>query len=233
MAHLDPQSNDQLRDFAPMLGLSAGLLGFAPNSLKTMARNPELFIAFGLLSKAALGDDSLKVPHARIAGMLLKLAWRGVVKKIRRQRRSSIDPRMRQLIAFTVSLSAGCRYCQAHTSGTLDRQGVPAEKIEAILNYASSPLYSPAERAALDLAFAAGTTPNTSSPEHFAELRRHFDEDQILDIVTVIAYFGFLNRWNDTMGTDLEAPALALAQSRLSHSVDWNAGKHGGAESNP
>ena len=227
MAHVNRLTDAELRDFSPILAVSAQVLGFAPNSMKTMARNPELLISFSLLSKAALGGD-VRVPVLGVAGMFLKLIGKGLLNKLRGRHRKRASSNLRQLVAFAVSLSAGCRYCQAHTSGTLDRQGVSPEKIEAILSYSSSPLYTPAERAALDLAFAAGGAPNRSAPEHFTELRRHFDDDQILDIVTVIAFFGFLNRWNDTMGTDLEAPALDLAGRRLTASVDWEVGKHAG-----
>jgi alkylhydroperoxidase family enzyme len=56
----------------------------------------------------------------------------------------------------------------------------------------------------LDLAFAAGETPNRSSKEHFDELKKYFSDEVITDIVSVISIFGFLNRWNDTLGTELE-----------------------------
>ncbi|MDZ7727690.1 MAG: hypothetical protein U5Q44_05530 [Dehalococcoidia bacterium] len=41
----------------------------------------------------------------------------------------------------------------------------------------------------------------------------------------VISLFGWLNRWNDTMATDLEEEPLAFAQEHLG-GAGWAAGKH-------
>ncbi len=46
--------------------------------------------------------------------------------------------------------------------------------------------------------------PNEASVADFNEVKEHFDEDQIVEIVATIALFGYLNRWNDTMATTLE-----------------------------
>ena len=115
-----------------------------------------------------------------------------------------IDQASRQLIALAVSLSAGCKYCQAHTSHGAERAGVTDDKISAILNYKQSDHFSDKEKALLDLAYASGRTPNESNKEHFTDLKKYYSEEQITDIVSVISIFGFLNRWNDTLGTELE-----------------------------
>ena len=72
----------------------------------------------------------------------------------------------------------------------------------------------------------ADQVPNEASEEHFAALRKHFSERQIVQIVAVIAMFGFLNRWNDTMATTLEEDPVAFAE-RVLGSMDWTPGKHG------
>ena len=115
-----------------------------------------------------------------------------------------LSPGLRQLIALACSLSAGCKYCQAHTSHGAERAGINQQKIAEILKYNDSELYAENERAVLDLAFAAGETPNRSSKEHFDELKKYFSDEVITDIVSVISIFGFFNRWNDTLGTELE-----------------------------
>ncbi len=117
---------------------------------------------------------------------------------------NSLDIQTKQLIALASSLSAGCKYCQAHTSHGADRAGVDQEKIAQILNYTDSKKYSKEERAVLDLAFAAGKVPNMSTKKHFDNLRKYYSKKEIVDIVSVISLFGFLNRWNDTLGTALE-----------------------------
>ena len=115
-----------------------------------------------------------------------------------------IDIQTKQLIALASSLSSGCKYCQAHTSHGAERAGVSANKISDILKYTESDLYDDKERALLDLAFAAGKTPNECNKNHFDQLKKYFSKKEIIDIVSVISLFGYLNRWNDTLGTVLE-----------------------------
>ena len=126
-----------------------------------------------------------------------------------------VDMQTKQLIALASSLSSGCKYCQAHTSHGAERAGAKEEKIAEILNYAQSDYYTNQERAVLDLAFASGRTPNESNVEHFNELKKYFSDDQIIDIVSVISMFGFLNRWNDTFGTKLEDVPKDFVEEKL------------------
>ena len=126
-----------------------------------------------------------------------------------------VDMQTKQLIALASSLSSGCKYCQAHTSHGAERAGAKEEKIAEILNYTRSDYYTNQERAVLDLAFASGRTPNESNEEHFNELKKYFSDDQIIDIVSVISMFGFLNRWNDTLGTRLEDVPKSFVEEKL------------------
>ncbi|MEC7865744.1 MAG: carboxymuconolactone decarboxylase family protein [Pseudomonadota bacterium] len=125
------------------------------------------------------------------------------------------------LIALASSLSSGCKYCQAHTSHGASRAGVNSEKIAEILKFKESDQFSSSEKAALDLAFAAGVTPNASKKEHFIELKNYFSDEAIIDIVAVIALFGFLNRWNDTLGTKLEDVPKEFVEKEL-RPLGWN-----------
>ena len=132
---------------------------------------------------------------------------------------------LKQLVAHVASQAAGCRYCQAHTAHSAEGVGVEQAKIQAALEFETSGLFEPAERAALRLARDAALVPNAVEAEHFEELRRHFGEQEIVELVGVIALFGFLNRWNDTMATALEASPRAFGEKHLSGS-GWQAGKH-------
>ena len=126
-----------------------------------------------------------------------------------------IDIQTKQLIALASSLSSGCKYCQAHTSHGAERAGMKEEKVADILNYSASRHYTDKEKVLLDLAFAAGMTPNKSTKSHFDNLKKHFSKKEIIDIVSVIALFGFLNRWNDTMGTVLEEIPENFVENKL------------------
>jgi len=100
-------------------------------------------------------------------------------------------------------------------------------QIAAVWSYDTSPFFSDAERAALALAQAAGSVPNTADASHFETLKKYFSENEILEIVGIVALFGFLNRWNDTLATPLEESPLIFAESHLGVN-GWAVGKHGG-----
>jgi len=126
-----------------------------------------------------------------------------------------LDAGTKQLIALASSLSAGCKYCQAHTSHGAERAGIEEKKIADILNYSKSAQFSEPEKAILDLAFAAGKVPNNSNQEHFDNLSKYYSKKEIVDIVSVISLFGFLNRWNDTLGTALEEVPERFVNDKL------------------
>ena len=171
-------------------------LGFIPNSVLIMQRKPNIVRAFAQLSAAINAD-----PDAQV------------------------DRGFKRLIAHVASRAAGCRYCMAHTAGGAMRFGVDAAKLAAVWEYRTSSLYSEAERVALDFALAAASVPNDVTDEMFAELRRHWNDTQVVEIVAVIATFGFLNRWNDTMATPLEAEPIEVGEKHLAPH-GWAAGKH-------
>lgn len=137
----------------------------------------------------------------------------------------TVDLPLKQLVAMIASVSAGCRYCQAHTGASAKKLGATEEKIAAVYDFETSDLFSEAERAALRLARDAAIVPNATTPEHFADLKEHYSDAQIVEIVAVISLFGWLNRWNDTMATELEDEPLAFASGALA-SHGWQVGKH-------
>ena len=138
---------------------------------------------------------------------------------------SSLPTGLVQMVAQVASSAAGCRYCQAHTAHTGERMGISDEKLADLWLFETSEHFSDAERAALRLAFHAGQAPNVVTDDDFVELRKHYDDDQITGIVAAISMFGFLNRWNDTMATDLEEAPMAFGERVLSAN-GWEPGKH-------
>ena len=137
----------------------------------------------------------------------------------------TVAEELKMLVSLIASQAAGCRYCQAHMANLSSIYQASDAKIRSVWEFETSTLFTPAERAALRLALKAARVPNEASAEDFDELRRHFEEAEIVEIVASIALFGYLNRWNDTLATDLEEPALAVA-ARTIAPVGWEPGKH-------
>jgi uncharacterized peroxidase-related enzyme len=197
MARIAPVQRDSSKDFATVFEVTGAVMGFVPNSMLIMARDPELLAAFAELSAVIVA------------------------------RPGRIDPGLKALIMYVVSRSAGCQYCVAHSANLAASRGIPVRKVEDVWKYEKSPEFNDAERAALRFAQAAGQVPNAVTDADFTELRRHFDEDEILEIVAAIAFLGFLNRWNDTLQTPLEAAPRDFAERHLA-AGGWTAGKHAG-----
>ncbi len=170
-------------------------LGFVPNSMLIMQRVPKLAKALAALT-AAVWDPEGKV-----------------------------DRGFKRLVAHVSSRAAGCQYCMAHTAGGALHFGIEDKKLAAVWDYQTSPLFSPGERAALDLAVAAACVPNAVTDDMFVEMRKYWSEDQIVEIVGCISLFGFLNRWNDTLATPLEHEPIEVGERFLAPR-GWSVGKH-------
>ena len=170
-------------------------LGFVPNSMLILQRKPKIARALQQLT-AAIWDPA-----------------------------GEVDRGFKRLVAHVASRAAGCRYCMAHTAGGALHFGVEERKLADVWEFRTSPLFSQAERVALDFAIAAASVPNGVTDEMFADLRRHWSENQIVEIVAVVSTFGFLNRWNDTMGTPLEEEPMQAGEKFLAPR-GWSAGKH-------
>jgi len=144
----------------------------------------------------------------------------------------TVSQELKTFIALVASLSSGCQYCAAHNANFAQRDGVAPEKEADIWAYETSAHYSEAERSALRVAQAAAQVPNAVTDEDFEDLKTHFSDEQIVEIIAVISLFGFLNRFNDTMATTLEPAAVVAGETFLS-GYGWNVGKHKPQDNKP
>ena len=194
MPLIKPLSNIEDKETLELVTFFNETLGFCPNSVLTMQKKPHLAQAFVNLNKAVMDN----------AG--------------------SISSEFKRIIAYISSNTAGCRYCQAHTIRAAERYGGEKERLEQAWDFENSSLFSEAEKVALRFTIAASSVPVSTSQELEELLQHHWDETDILEIMSVIALFGYLNRWNDVMGTSLEKDAKDSAESLLQN--HWDIGKH-------
>ena len=138
----------------------------------------------------------------------------------------TVDEELKMLVSLIASQVAGCRYCQAHMANLSKIYQASEEKISQVWNYEESDLFTDAEKAALRLAYYGAMSPSQSSQEHFDELNKHYDESEIVEIVATISLFGFLNRWNDTLATEIEQLPAMVAKETIGKTFNWEAGKH-------
>ena len=168
-------------------------LGFCPNSVLTMQKKPELAEAFVNLNIAVM------------------------------QNTGKITSEQKRLFAFLSSATTGCRYCQAHTILAAERYGASQERLENIWEFEEHDCYTNAEKAAFRFVVAASKVPVAVTIEIEEDLKHFWSEEEIVEIMSVVALFGYLNRWIVVMGTTLEDPANETASKIFSN---WNKGKH-------
>jgi alkylhydroperoxidase family enzyme len=195
MAHLQPLPPEATPELAEDFAIFERILGFVPNSLLTMQRMPAMVKGFGELTKAVMDPEG------------------------------PVDLGFMRLIAHFASRAAGCQYCEAHSLVAAKIHGISQDKLDAIWEYQDSPLYSEAERVALDFALAAGAVPNDVNTDLMERMKAHWTEEEIVQILGAVCLYGFLNRWNDSMATDLEASPLAMGERVLAQG-GWTGGKH-------
>lgn len=194
-AHVTPLPLDALAEVQDIIDVAQKASGYVPTSMRILAHKPKILRAFG-----------------------------GLIGEIMRTE-TELPREVKWLTAHAVSTAAGCVYCQAHTAANGHKSGLATEKVEALMIYRTSPLFSDVERAVIEFGLAAGEVPNAVTREHFNALREHFTEGQIVEMVSVISLFGWLNRWNDTFASDLEDAPRAFAAAHLSDR-GWAVGKH-------
>jgi len=217
-----PITEQESKPFAFLFKYVKQQMGFIPNSMKTMARVPAILGAFGSLAASIIGNPKKVKPSVALRLNFKQMGW--MAKHMKNEDRVPLY--LKNLVAHVSSNASGCRYCQAHTIGEAEHNGATKEQLEAVWDFENNAIFSEKEKAALRFGFAGGCVPNAVTEDHFVELRKHFTEEQIVELGATIALFGFLNRWNDTFATSLETPAIETAEKYLAKS-GWSIGKHG------
>ncbi|MDF0714906.1 carboxymuconolactone decarboxylase family protein [Muricauda sp. 334s03] len=198
MALVDPLCPDHDLETKELAEFFNETLGFCPNSVLTMQHRPAISKAFINLNKAVMANEG------------------------------RVTSALKRMIAWVSSNATGCRYCQAHAIRAAERYGAKQEQLDNIWEYRTHSAFSDAEKAALDFALAASQVPNTVNADIKKRLCQHWNDGEIVEMMGVISLFGYLNRWNDSMGTNIEDGAVESAEKYLGE-VGWQKGKHDGS----
>ena len=196
MALVKPLEENEIEsDLCEFIQFFKGPLGVIPNSVRTMSRRPKIARAFTELNMAVM------------------------------ECHGDVTPEFKRIIGYITSYVSGCRYCQAHTILGSQRFGSTEARLKDAWNYENSEHYTDAEKIALKYAHAAASIPNGVNAELENELKEQWEDNDIVEITAVIALFGYLNRWNDSMGSALEDLPIEAGNNLLGD-TDWEVGKH-------
>jgi len=195
MPLIDPLKGIADPDTKKLVDFFNETLGFCPNSVLTMQRQPSIAKAFVQLNMAVMEN------HGQLTS------------------------EFKRLIAFVSSNTTGCRYCQAHTIRAAERYGASQDRLSNIWDFQNQECFTDAEKAALSFTQQASSVPVNINPEVEARLKESWSDNDIVEIMGVIALFGFLNRWNDVMATSIENDAKISGEELLTK-ISWHPGKH-------
>jgi AhpD family alkylhydroperoxidase len=106
----------------------------------------------------------------------------------------TLDPQLRELVNLRASMVNGCAYCvQLHSQDAL-AAGEQQHRLLALAAWEESPFFSARERAALRLTDAVTNVADGHVPDEvYEEASRHFDEDELAQLVFAAVV---INAWN-------------------------------------
>ena len=112
----------------------------------------------------------------------------------------AMPERLKVLAELKAATMTTCEYCIDIGSQIARRAGLSEDQLLALPAYRDSDRFDELEKLVLDYAVGMSRTPVEVPDELFAELRRHFDERQIVELTNVIALENMRGRFNLALG---------------------------------
>jgi AhpD family alkylhydroperoxidase len=140
------------------------------------------------------------------------------------RRSSPIPSALRSLLTVRVSQMNHCRFCIDINSATLLKRGIGEDKLYALENWRASNLFDERERIALEYAEAITRSDLEVSEDLLARLKRHFDDDAIVELTALIAFQNMSSKFNAALEVPPQGfcrlPAREAAERAQASSVD-------------
>jgi uncharacterized peroxidase-related enzyme len=122
----------------------------------------------------------------------------------------SLDRRLFELVYIRVSMVNGCMYCLQHHVAASKRLGLGLEDWRGLEKPLESPRFSETEKVALAYAERLTRTPTNDIEPEVSLARKHFNDEQMVDLTAVIALANLTNRLNDGLGIEFEGTPETL-----------------------
>jgi uncharacterized peroxidase-related enzyme len=111
----------------------------------------------------------------------------------------TVEPRYKELAYLRTAMVNGCEYCTRAHIASSKRAGVTAEQVAALPFFARSPLFDEKEKATILYADRVTRGAAGIRGPQLEELRKFYDEGQIVELTLVICIANFTNRFNDAL----------------------------------
>lgn len=109
--------------------------------------------------------------------------------------KGKIDPELKWKIAYVVSETLRCPFCVDVTSKMLKKMGATEKLLE---NAKKLEDLNEKEREILQLVKEVTLKAHVCTPELFEKMKENFSEEEIVEIVSIIGLFNYINRFNNT-----------------------------------
>jgi uncharacterized peroxidase-related enzyme len=111
----------------------------------------------------------------------------------------TVEPKYKELAYLRASMVNGCEYCSRAHIASSKGAGVTAEQIAALPFYSRSPLFDEKEKATILYADRLTRGAAAIRAPALQELRKYYDDGQIVELTMTICMANFTNRFNDAL----------------------------------
>ncbi len=133
---------------------------------------------------------------------------------------SPLEPVLRSLVTVRVSQINWCRFCVDINSALALKRGGSLERLEALERFEESALFSEREKAALAYAEAMTYSERRVTAGNLARLRRHFDDDAVIELTALIAFQNLSSKFNAALGVEPQGFCHAAPQPKARGDVN-------------
>ncbi len=106
-----------------------------------------------------------------------------------------VNDRLKWRIAYTVSETLKCKFCVDVTLKMLKKMGASDEEIEDVKKIEE---FSEKEKETLELVKEVTLKAHVCTPELFKKMKENFSESEIVEIISIVGLFNYINRFNNT-----------------------------------
>ena len=99
------------------------------------------------------------------------------------------------------------------------RHGWSDEQIEDLANFRKRTDFTDAEKAALELAERVTRDPHLVDDDFWNELRKYYDEGEIIELLAAIGLFNYFNRFNNALKMEPTKPGEGGCESAPSETA--------------
>lgn len=142
----------------------------------------------------------------------------GLNRKLQKfHKRIQLEPELKLMVRTLTSEINGCGFCVDLAQSEAIRENLGMEKFNALAEYQTSPLFSDRERAALAYAEEVTRHKNVSDAT-FEELRKHFNDREIVEITWLNAVQNYTNLVNIPLEIEFDGLcAIAKSETQIEH----------------